>query len=192
MNYDDIYDEDYYKRYIVVDGAGGYLDSDVQRGILHDIAYELIMLCKPESLLDVGCAAGYLVEQALWLGVDAFGMDVSKYIIENSVVPEVCIRHDVTKPYPFVRKFDLIVCIEVAEHLTKTDGQRAIRLMCEHANKYIYFSSTPDDTDESTHINVQPPEYWERQFNKYGFIKYEYFKNNPLSWGMLFINKDIL
>lgn len=192
MNYDDAYNEDYYNRYIIQEGAGGYLQSSIQRKILHDIAYDLIMLCKPKSLLDVGCAAGYLVEAALSYDVDAFGMDVSRYIIENSVVPEHCIRHDVSQPYPFARSFDMVVCIEVMEHLPEKDAQRAIRFMCEHADRYIYFSSTPDDITEETHINVQTPEYWEAEFKKHGFIKYEYLVQNPLEWGMLFINEDIL
>jgi hypothetical protein len=37
------------------------------------------------------------------------------------------------------------------------------------ATTRIFFSSSPDDFDEPTHVNVRPPIYWLRRFAEAGF-----------------------
>ena len=40
--------------------------------------------------------------------------------------------------------------------------------MCAAADS-VLLATTPDDFDDPTHFNVQPPVYWVRQFAKFGF-----------------------
>lgn len=49
---------------------------NIQR-IFKNIAGRIYEDRKPESVLDVGCAMGYLVEALRDLGVEAYGVDVS-------------------------------------------------------------------------------------------------------------------
>ena len=122
----------------------------------------------PKRVLDVGCAKGFLVEALRDRGVDAFGIDVSEYAI-GEVRPDI-------RPYcrvasavdPFDRTYDLIVCIEVLEHLSEEDGRSAIANMCRSTND-VLFSSTPDDVVEPTHVNVQPRSWWIERFAEHGF-----------------------
>tara|TARA_Y100001934_G_scaffold280002_1_gene385454 strand:- start:7282 stop:10041 length:2760 start_codon:yes stop_codon:yes gene_type:complete len=67
------------------------------------------------------------------------------------------------------RKFDLIVTIEVIEHIKKDDCETAIKNMCAAADS-VLVATTPDDFDDPTHFNVQPPFYWVKQFAKFGFV----------------------
>ena len=67
------------------------------------------------------------------------------------------------------RKFDLIVTIEVIEHIKEEDCETAVQNMCAAADS-VLLATTPDDFDDPTHFNVQPPVYWVKQFAKFGFV----------------------
>lgn len=138
------------------------------------IASAIVRELRPRSVLDAGCAIGFLVEELRKLGVEAFGVDVSEYAI--SQVPENIREHvwvgSITHELP--RSYGLITCIEVLEHLDAADGDAAIANLCAHTD-LVLFSSTPDDTTEPTHVNVQPVSYWVERFARHGFFRDEVF-----------------
>ena len=68
---------------------------------------------------------------------------------------------------PFGARYDLIVCIEVLEHMTEDEGRRAIANIAESAGD-VLFSSTPDDFTEPTHVNVRPRSWWVDRFAEHG------------------------
>jgi hypothetical protein len=71
---------------------------------------------------------------------------------------------------PLTRRYDLITCIEVLEHLPQAEAELAIASFCAHTDD-VLFSSSPNDFTEPTHINVQPPAYWAGQFAQHGFFR---------------------
>ncbi len=133
------------------------------------IAERIVGEIQPRTVLDAGCAMGFLVEGLRSRGVEAFGIDISDYAIQN-VHPGIqpyCRVGSVAEAFP--RQYDLIVCIEVLEHLTSREAERAVANLCQHADD-VLFSSTPFDYKEATHFNVQPPEYWAELFARHGFF----------------------
>jgi SAM-dependent methyltransferase len=134
------------------------------------IAERIVRDVGPRTVLDAGCAMGFLVEALREHGVEAFGIDISEYAIKH-------VRDDL-KPYcrlgsvsdPLPQRYDLVVCIEVLEHLPKLEAEKAIESFCT-ASDDILFSSTPLDYREATHFNVQPLEYWAEQFARHGFVR---------------------
>jgi SAM-dependent methyltransferase len=161
-----LYDAEYYRH-----GCGPfpYDRSEPHWGrFFGEIAAHLIESLKPRRVLDAGCAMGFLVE-AFWdRGVEAWGIDVSPFAIENvrRDMREYCrvgsISTDIEGTY------DLITCIEVVEHMRESDAQDAIRRMCA-ATDTVLFSSTPSDLTEPTHFTVRPLLYWMRSFEENGF-----------------------
>jgi 2-polyprenyl-3-methyl-5-hydroxy-6-metoxy-1,4-benzoquinol methylase len=127
---------------------------------------------KPSNVLDVGCAKGFLVEGLRDLGVDACGFDVSEVAISEvrEDIQPYCVVGSVDDPKMYEGFYDFVSCIEVLEHVSEDMALKSIEFMCNHTN-IILFSSTPSDFDEPTHINVQPPEYWDNAFAKNGFIR---------------------
>src|SRR5262249_2152286 len=72
----------------------------------------------PRSLLDVGCGTGTWLRAAADLGTDfVFGLD--GIIAEGQLhVPKRNIeQRDLTAPFDLSRRFELALCLEVAEHL---------------------------------------------------------------------------
>ncbi|MCS6963473.1 MAG: class I SAM-dependent methyltransferase [Thermoflexus sp.] len=134
------------------------------------IADRIVRDIQPRTVLDAGCAMGFLVEALRDRGVEAYGIDISKYAIERvrPDIREYCWVASVTEELD--RWYDLIVCIEVLEHLTAREAEQAVANFCNHTDD-ILFSSTPFDYKEATHLNVQPPEYWAEAFARHGFFR---------------------
>lgn len=186
MSCSSFFDEYYYEH-----GCGRPYERD--EGWLNffdGIAKRIIEESEPKTVLDTGCALGFLVEAFRNHGVEAFGVDISKFAIEN-VHPDIkpyCWVGSVSEPFP--QKYDLITCIEVLEHLPQKEAEKAIENLCAHANEII-FSSTPFDYKESTHFNVQPPEYWGEQFARHGFYKdLEFDASFITSWAGKFVKTN--
>ncbi|MFP5328385.1 MAG: class I SAM-dependent methyltransferase [Acidimicrobiia bacterium] len=139
-------------------------------GFFRGIAEQIVSLFHPSSVLDAGCAFGMLVEALRDLGVDAYGVDISEYAISQA-------REDI-RPYlrqgsladPFDRRYDLVISIEVLEHLSAGDIPQAIKNIA-NATDTVVFSSTPDDYKEATHISIRPPEQWSADFARHGLLR---------------------
>ena len=161
------YDKEYY------DDAYNYdvNTEEIHPGLIGCViqtATQLTFNLSPKSVLDVGCGLGHLVVAFRKMGVKAegfdFSLDADKYRISGAR------RHcwvqaadeDINK------KYDLITCIEVAEHLIDSQCMTMIKNMCGAAN-YICFSSSPDNLTEETHINVKTPGEWDLIFFSHGF-----------------------
>jgi GT2 family glycosyltransferase/glycosyltransferase involved in cell wall biosynthesis/SAM-dependent methyltransferase len=160
-----------FDRYYYEHGCGRpYERDEAWLNFFDGIAKRIIEESEPKTVLDAGCALGFLVEAFRNRGIDAFGVDISTFAIENvyTDIKPYCWIGSICEPFP--QKYDLITSIEVLEHLSQQDSEKAIANLCAHADEII-FSSTPFDYKESTHFNVQPPEYWAEQFSRYGFYR---------------------
>ncbi|OGO15927.1 MAG: hypothetical protein A2Z14_13790 [Chloroflexi bacterium RBG_16_48_8] len=155
------------------------------------IAEKIVQELRPGTMMDAGCAMGFLVEALRDRNVEAFGIDISEYAIEQ-IIPEIrpyCWVASVTGPFPV--DYDLIVCIEVLEHLKPEEAERAVSNLCKHTRQ-VLFSSTPSDYKEATHFNVQPPNYWAELFARHGFFHDLDFEASFITpWAMLFKGEDI-
>jgi len=138
--------------------------------IFDGVADSIISGIQPATVLDAGCALGLLVESLRKRDVEAYGVDISEYAIENAhkSIKPYCWVGSVAKAFP--QKYDLIVTIEVLEHMPKEQAEAAVANLCGYADD-ILFSSSPSDYKEPTHYNVQPPEYWADLFARYGFFR---------------------
>ncbi len=161
---DELYDRNYYENY----NGEAYGRSKQWLEFFGAISSNVIESLRPTTVLDAGCAYGLLVETLRDQGVEAFGIDVSEFAISQarSDIKKYLSVHSLLEP--FERHYDLIVSIEVIEHIKEEDSDTAIQNMCNAADR-ILLATTPDDFDDPTHFNVNPPIYWIKKFSKYGF-----------------------
>lgn len=154
------------------------------------IAARVVREVNPHTVLDAGCAMGFLVEGLRNRGVEAYGVDISEYSIQNvhSSIRPYCWVGSIVDPFP--QKYDLVISIEVLEHMPKADADRAVENFCQHTDA-VLFSSGTQDLREITHINIQPPEYWASLFARQGFFRDVDFDGSFLTaWTVLFRRKN--
>jgi SAM-dependent methyltransferase len=147
-----------------------YRRDDHWLGFFGAIAEQISTRIQPRRVLDAGCALGLLVEGLRARGVDAEGIDISSYAIANVFEPmkPFCRQGSIADEFP--ERYDLIVSIEVLEHMPAAEGERAIANVCRHTDD-VLFSSSPTDHRETSHVNVQPAEYWAEVFARQGFYR---------------------
>jgi SAM-dependent methyltransferase len=158
------------KNYFATSCGEPYERSEVWLNLFSSFAERIQVEINPSSVLDAGCAMGFLVEKLRQRGIEAWGVDISEYAIDN-VTPSIkdfCWVGSVLEPLP--RRYDLIVSIEVLEHLPSEHAEHAVANLCNFSDD-ILFSSTPYDYQEASHFNVQPVSYWAELFAKSGFIR---------------------
>ncbi len=167
MSIDFNYDKFYYDSY---DIENPYDKKDIWQPFFNDIADRIVKYIDPKTVLDAGCAMGYLVEALRDRGVEAYGIDISEYAISK-------VRKDI-KPYcsvgsilnPLNRNYDLIISIEVIEHLNMNNHIKAIENLCNYTNDFL-FSSTPTGYNDPSHFNIHPTYYWAKVFANNKFIR---------------------
>lgn len=92
---------------------------------------EFYKLSNASSVLDVGCAKGFMLHDFSELipGITVKGVDVSKYAIENAMddmKPHVSVAD--ARELPFKDKsFDLVISINTVHNLEKDDLARSLR-----------------------------------------------------------------
>jgi len=182
------YGATYYSNYW--GGGGPYERNERWLKFFGDVADGLIRDFHPTSVLDAGCAMGFLVEALRKRGVDASGIDISDYAISqvHESVAEHCRVGSLTEPLD--QRYDLITCIEVLEHVAAAETDQVIANLCSAADRLV-ISSTPGDYGEPTHLNVLPPEAWAAKFAANGFVRDLDRDVSYLSpWSVLYVRQD--
>ena len=122
------------------------------------------------SLLDVGAGPGTWMSAAYLAGVsDVWGTDISRSVPENDFL-QMCnfeIR-DASEPFDLHRRFDCVICLEVAEHLHEKSTRALIGSLCKHGD-LVFFSAARPEQFGQNHVNCQWPSYWQGLFNAEGF-----------------------
>lgn len=154
------------------------------------VAEAIVREFHPSTVLDAGCAMGFLVEALRKRGVDAKGIDVSEYAISqvHESVAEHCSVASLSEPLP--GRFDLVTCIEVLEHIPAEQADVAIANLCAASDRLLV-STSPRDYSEPTHLNVQPPEFWSAAFAREGFFReVERDLSYITPWAALYVRRE--
>ena len=105
----------------------------------YNILVELALKTMPASVLDAGCGEGFTLEKLReeCVGRKVTGIDNSKIALKlgRKLHPKLDLRQGNIYNFPYKRNsFDLVVCSEVLEHLTKPHDAlaEAIRVSKRH------------------------------------------------------------
>jgi hypothetical protein len=86
---------------------------------------------------------------------------------------------DLTAPPDLGRRFDLAVCLEVAEHLPASASPKLIAFLTTAA-PVVLFSAAPPKQGGTNHINERWPAFWRELFAARGFVRLDPFR--PRVW----------
>ena len=117
------------------------------------------------SVIDVGCGLGE------WHNGNPnyFGLDYRVREKELLIPPERFIEMDLEKEfYVSERKYDLCLCLEVAEHISESRAAGLVKMLCSLSDKVLFSAAIPFQGGTG-HINEQWQTYWEGLFIQNGF-----------------------
>lgn len=133
---------------------------------------------KGRKSLEIGCGFGAVSNLLSERGFEAYATDISQYAIREAkkLSPQIkFLKFDVQKKIPFDGKFDLIVAIEVLEHLPFPE-KAIINIYKKLKKKGFFVCSTPFPYQRYLysekmlgHLNVKHPREWKSIFEKVGF-----------------------
>ena len=147
-----------------------------------DAVFEVLRsfgMLKPKShIIDVGCgigAWGYgLKEQGFWYEGMDFGVPQEKLVIGAENYKD----HDLRTPIPLHPygpangyKADLVLCLEVAEHLEPEFADTLIETLVK-LGEHILFSAAIPGQGGVNHHNEQWQSYWQEKFATHGYVPY--------------------
>jgi SAM-dependent methyltransferase len=136
-----------------------------------DIVPYLMSLIKPVSVLDVGCGVGGWLSVFMNHGVqDCYGID-GDYIERSllSIDESKFLAADLAGPVDLGRQFDLVISLEVAEHLLPASADLFIANLTRHGD-IILFSAAVPGQGGTHHTNEQWPEYWKERFQERDYV----------------------
>ncbi len=160
-------------------GYGGYRYDGRWQPVARDIVKHF-NLKAGDRVLDVGCAKGFLVKDLLAIGIDAYGVDVSRYALMNCE-PEVIGRLQIGSaedlPFPD-NSFQAVLSINSIHNLPRKDCVTAVREIqrLSPGNGFIQVDSyrTPEQKAifESWVLTAKYHDYpdeWVKLFNEAGY-----------------------
>lgn len=129
---------------------------------------QIISKFHPQSILDVGCGTGVSLQYFLQKNIDAIGVENSRLAIRKSAVGEKIIRHNLKKELNLKKKFDLVWCFEVIEHIHPRFEAIFLNTLVLHSDRVIISAARPGQGGHG-HFNEQLPEYWVKRFSDLRF-----------------------
>lgn len=153
----------------------------------------LIDWYKPKSVLDLGCNTGQWLKCFIDHGITiAHGIDGDN-MEGHLVIPRFNFHvGDLTKPINAPVYYDLVLCLEVAEHLDEQYADILVDTACRHSDKIFWSAATPGQTGYN-HVNEQPHSYWIEKFNERGYkeralrydlpvVPHDYYRKNAIEF----------
>lgn len=122
------------------------------------------------TLVDLGCGIGEFVAYFMkHHKILAIGFDGAENCLTHMAEGAVIYIHDLREPLGWGKpKFQLCMCLEVAEHV---EAQYADTLVqnCVDMSNTILFTAAPPNQGGLGHVNCQPPSYWVKKFADHGY-----------------------
>ena len=162
----------------------------------------VVELLEPRSAVDVGCGTGVWLAEAERLGVeDHLGID--GYTPESSlrIDPGRFELHDLTTPLRLDRSFDLVICLEVAEHLDPSAAGVLVDSLTRLGPAVLFSAAVPEQSGEH-HVNERWHDHWAELFAARGYVAVDairprIWRDEAVAWwyrqnALLFCHPDLV
>ena len=117
---------------------------------------EIFNLNDKSCVLDVGCGRGTFIGYLRNIGIETHGFDFSEWAINNPYPKchKDWIRcHDATKQFPYGGSpFDLVLCLDLMEHMYIDDIDKVINEIFRVGNKWIFLQIATVDSNSNGYI----------------------------------------
>jgi SAM-dependent methyltransferase len=128
------------------------------------VPYVMARYPNVSTVLDIGCGRGFWGAEFARARCDVLGIDGAT---EHPVIS--LFAYDLTSPLPVAfLSADLIVCLEVAEHLPPERAETFVAELCAMAPLILWSAAIPGQGGHH-HVNLQPVSWWAALFHDHGY-----------------------
>lgn len=148
--------------------------------------YNFLNLNKNSYVLEYGCANGFLVKCLKDFGVNAYGIDISNYAIDNcprdivnnlSVITKNNVYKAIKKTSFKKKKFDWVISKDVFEHIRPADLNIILNQISKITKKMFVIVPLGDKNKyrikqyhlDKTHIVIKNEKWWIKLFKNNNF-----------------------
>jgi hypothetical protein len=154
------------------------------RGRSRDIVRVSIELFNPKDTIDLGCGAGDLTDVFLANDVDAYGLEGTDNCRKELLFPEErLLVGDLRKPIKNIISYDLLTCLEVAEHIEAERVEQFIKNLAGFSDVWL-MSINPNKG--KYHYTVKPFHWWAQKIESLTDVRYRedivYEFRRKLNW----------
>ena len=135
----------------------------------HYVTAQMVLERKPESVLELGGARGYICKLIQNVGVKATCMDISEHGWHTRATEDFILHDATVVPYGIVDKqYDLCFSIAFLEHIPEDKIELVIRELARVSKRGLHgitFTISSNDIDK-THLQgtIRPKEWWMDKF----------------------------
>ena len=128
-------------------------------------------LVRPSSILDVGCGVGTWLAVAQDSGIDEYlGVDGDYVTADQLQIPASrFVACNLLRRLDLGRRFDLVMSLEVAEHIDPSAATIFIENLVRHGQVILFSAAIPGQRGVH-HVNLQWPAYWAEKFMKHDYV----------------------
>lgn len=141
-----------------------YISDGVKAETAPQVVSKLDELLDFETVMDAGCGTGLYIKEFENIGKEVFGFDA------NIDANPPTIR-DLRMPLN-LGKYDLVFCIEVAEHIDPEYADVFVRNLVRATDKWLVMTACPprpkSEYTKVAHVNEQKKEYWVKKVESCG------------------------
>jgi hypothetical protein len=116
----------------------------------------LIERCQIKTVMDVGSGLGFTSKWFIDHGFDVTSIEGLLENVNNAVVPTI--EHDLTTSSYIKDNIDIVICIEVVEHIEESYIENLLETLC--CGKFLLMTHAIPGQKGYHHVNCQPSEYW--------------------------------
>lgn len=145
-----------------------YSSAKIIYPILENIIQSILPNEKTRRVCDVGCGTGNWLSVFKKNGWGVMGFDGTPYSDELCIEKKEFQQCDLHEKIDFSDKFDLVLCLEVAEHIAESHSDQLIDRLTKYSDIILFSAAIPFQMGQG-HLNEQYPSYWISKFEKKGY-----------------------
>ena len=145
------------------------------------ILTHLFEMARAESVIDVGSGLGTWLKTAQEMGVETVQGVEGEWIKTADLKVDLGLIHvcDLEQGFDLKTRFDLVITLEVGEHLAPEAAEVFVESLCRHGDVVLFSAAIPFQGGHH-HVNEQFLSYWMELFAKHGYRPLDVIR--PLIW----------
>ena len=161
----------------------------------------VLNLIRPKSIIDVGCGLGTWLSVCIEQGIqDVTGVD-GDYVPKDMLrIPhDRFLVADLSKPLSLERKYDLVMALEVAEHIPGEFERLFVKSLTDLGPVVLFAAGVPMRSGHG-HVNEQWQSHWvaifsERSYSVLDYVRPKIWDDREIMWWyaqdtLLFIDRS--